>query len=249
MENKKLPAAQPPQTVTDSFMSALLDPSISPERLEKMMDLKDRWDNRQASMEFSAAMAGFQGDCPVIKKTKKVKFTSGSGKTTEYNYSPIDEIAEIIRPILKKHGLSYSFNIETKESGLAVIVTTIRHSSGHSEQTRYEFNDMHDDMRMNLSQRRKSAVTFAKRAALENALGIVTAEEDDDARRAVDRAITPAQIDEIDSLLAMTITNKSQFLAVMKVEKVEHLSEFEAARAISLLKQKRSRASKEVKNV
>ena len=213
---------------------------INPEKIEKFLDLQFRLQDRQAEESFNIAMANFQKECPIIPKTKKVNFTSSSGKTTKYDYAPLDEIVHIIKPIMAKNGLSFSFNIEEREN-LNKLITVISHIDGHTKISSLPFDPIHDDTRMNLSQRRKSALSFAKRAALENALGIVTAGEDDDARRAIDQTITEDQINEINHLIKMTSTNEAQFLKFVKVSRLEELSFFEAKKAIIALKEKRSK--------
>ena len=228
-------------TIQSALLKVVERKDIDPDRLEKFLDLHIKIEDRQSAASFNLAIAGFQGDCPIIPKTKKVNFTSKSGNKTQYDYAPIDEIAHIIKPILKRWGLSYTFNIEPIDKDSHKIIVTIRHSQGHKEITSYSFNPLHDDTRMNLSQRAKSAVTFAKRAALENALGLITAGEDDDARRAIDTEVTSAQLDEIYSLIESTQTVETELLKFLKADSLSRLSAQEAKKAIHALKQKRSR--------
>lgn len=223
-----------------ALMNVMQNKDIDPDRLEKFLDLQIKMEDRQAKRSFSEALAGFQGDCPIIKKIKKIDFSAGSGNKVKYNYSPLDEIVYVIKPHLKTWGLSFSFNIKKSDQDHELL-TTVRHSAGYSEETSYFFPPLHDDKRMNQSQRAKSAITYAKRAALENALGLVTAEEDDDARRALDLPITEEQIKQIESLIKSTKTETSKFLEFIKAEKLEDLSEFEAKRAIHALTQKRAK--------
>lgn len=238
-ENESAPAVP-------SFESALLKiverSDIDPERLEKFLDLHAKTQARAASIAFFDALAGFQGDCPIIPRSRKVDFTSKTGNTTKYNYAPVDEIVHIIKPHLMKWGLSFSFDIKKtdKESENELLVT-VRHRGGHAETTSYFYNPLHDDQRMNQSQRAKSAITYAKRAGLENALGIVTADEDDDANRALDTTVSEAQLDEIRQLMAQTDTKEKGLLSYLKVDKFEQLSSLEAKKAIHALKQKRSK--------
>jgi hypothetical protein len=214
---------------------------IDPERLEKFLDLQIKMEERQAKGDFQIALSGFQAECPIIRRIKKIDFTSKkTGSQTKYNYSPLDEIVFQIKPILSKWGLAYSFNVE--ESGQAEIrklITTIHHKSGHEKEYSYFFNPLHDDNRMNASQRAKSALTYAKRVALENALGIVTAEEDDDANRAIDMTISESQLAEIDNLISNTDTDLKKVLKFAKTDSLEALSFLEAKKVINLLKQKR----------
>lgn len=215
---------------------------IDPERLEKFLDLQFKAEAIHAKKAFQQALAMFQGECPIIPKTKKVDFTSKSGNRTAYNYSPLDEIVHIIKPILTKYGFSFTFDIQlTENPELGLLKTKIYHAEGHSEEFMYYFPRVHDDQRMNMAQRVKSALTFAKRAALENALGIITAEEDDDARRSEDIEATDKQIKEIKRLIKVTKTDETTFLTWLKAEAIESLTALEAKKAIHALKQKKAK--------
>lgn len=206
---------------------------IDPDRLEKFLDLQIKMENRQAEKAFSEALAGFQGECPIIAKNKKVAFG-----TTKYDYAPLDEIVSVIKPLMSKYGLSYSFDVKSEDKS-TVMITTIYHKEGFSKTSFYAFDSLGEGS-MNQSQKRKSAVTYAKRAGLENALGLVTTGEDDDARRAIDTFISQTQLDEIKSLLIATKSDTVKFLVFLKVEKLESLTEMEAKNAIHMLKEKRA---------
>lgn len=208
---------------------------IDPDKLEKLMDLQFRFEAKQAERAFNEALAGFQGECPIIKKSKNVNF-----KSVNYDYSPIEEMVGVIRPLLNKHSLSFSFNVkETGEKDKMELVTKIRHAQGHAEETSYFFNKYHDDDRMNLSQRAKSAITFAKRAALENALGLVTEKEVDADARPKLAPVTDTLISDIKTLLKETNSDETKFLNYVGAESVESLSPEQAQKAIHALKAKK----------
>lgn len=230
---------EPVTTMQTALLEIVKRTDIDPDRLEKFLDLQIKMEERQAKQAFQKAMAGFQRNCPVIAKNKKINFTSKSGNTTKYNYSPLDEIVSIIKPILGEWGLSYSFDIKPFNETKDELITTISHEGGFEKDFSHYFRPLHDDTRMNESQRGKSAITYAKRAGLENALGIVTTEEDDDARRAVDTPASQEQIDNILALMEKTDTTEKRFLSFMKVASIEEMSAYEAKKAITALKQKR----------
>lgn len=239
-----LTVQQSSTTEHKSLQSALIEivqrPDIDPERLEKFLDLQIKMEERQALKDFNEAMAKFQSECPIIKKTKRVDFVSSSGKRTQYDYAPLDEMVFVIKPILDKYGLSYSFNMfEMDGLQYANLVTTIKHINGHSQSSNYHFDPIHDDNRMNLSQRRKAAITFAKREGLQSALGIVTQGEDDDARRAIDQVATEEQMEKIESLLKSTKTEKKKLYEFLHLEVGVLLSRKDADTAINALQQKR----------
>ena len=207
---------------------------IDPSRLEHFLELQVKMEDRQNEKLLNNALCAFQSDCPIIKKTKK---------THNSTYAPLDEIVHTIKPYLKANGLSYSFSIETKEAMENEITVHIRHVSGASMDSKYTFPRLDDGGKMNTSQKTKSANSYAKRVALENALGIVTADIDDDAKRAVDNSVTSEQIEQIESLAKNTDTTMQSLLKFLKVEKLEDLSEYEAKRAITALKTKRTATS------
>lgn len=209
---------------------------IDPDRLEKFMDLQFKMEAKQAEREFNQALAGFQGECPIIPKSRRVNF-----KSVDYVYSPIEEMVGKIRPLLTKYNLSFSFNVkELGEKDKMELVTKIRHPSGHAEETSYFFNKYHDDDRMNLSQRAKSAITFAKRAALENALGLVT-EKEPDADEASLPEVTETQLAEIQSLIRETKSDEAKVLKYLGAESVNSLNSKQVQMALHALKQKRSK--------
>lgn len=55
-----------------------------------------------------AALSAFQGENPEIKKSKHVDFTTKTGQRVDYWYAPLDEFVATIRPLLSKHGLSFT---------------------------------------------------------------------------------------------------------------------------------------------
>lgn len=245
----------------DNIQLALLEivrrEDIDPERLEKFLELQIKMEDRQAKGAFSEALAGFQGDCPVIEKSKKVDFGAASGNRVKYDYSPLDEIAHAIRPHLRKWGLAYRFKIQKTETANEMnLITVISHKNGHSEESDYFFTRLHDDKRMNESQKAKSAITYTKRAALENALGIITGGEDNDART-VD-LITENQLKETREILAYLEKEEEPFLEYCSrifkktVNKLEEMEVNEGAQVINFLKDLKKNYDKqqeEVKNL
>jgi hypothetical protein len=57
-----------PQT----FITQAIDKGLSVEHLERLMALQERWQANKAKMEYVIAMKGFQSECPIIEKRKKV---------------------------------------------------------------------------------------------------------------------------------------------------------------------------------
>lgn len=233
MEEKKEVALSGQNEIQSALIEIVKRADIDPDRLEKFLDIQIKMEERQNKAAFQQALSKFQGECPVIKKTSKVSYGQ-----TNYSFSPLDEIVHIAKPHLLKNGLSFSFN--TSENGnKTTLTTTVYHENGYSQDSLYIYDSLDDGGKMSAPQKRKSAMTYAKRAALENALGIVTAGEDDDARRGIETTITQSQIDTINEMLRTTKTDFEVFARAMRIETLESLSDLEAKKAIHALKRKR----------
>lgn len=70
--------------------------------------MAEKTDEKVTHANIYAALAGLQGENPEIKKTKKVDFVTKDGRPVKYSYAPLDEFVQVIRPLLAKHGLSFT---------------------------------------------------------------------------------------------------------------------------------------------
>ena len=82
-ESKALVPATPMELIAQAVKS-----DLDPDKLEKLMDLQERWVANQAKRDYGGALVGFQGDCPVIPCTKEVTGQKGF----KYKYAPLDRI-------------------------------------------------------------------------------------------------------------------------------------------------------------
>lgn len=163
-------------TTTPAFLlEKAIEKGVTVESLEKLMALQERWEANQARKQFFEALAKFQQKCPVLKKTKAVSFNQ-----TKYKYTPLPSIVNQIKDILADYGLTYRW--ETKDENTSLHVTCIiTHKDGHSENT--SMSAAADDSgNKNKIQARGSAITYLQRYTLIGALGISSADDDNDGR-------------------------------------------------------------------
>lgn len=83
-----------------------------------------------------AALSAFQGENPEIKKTKHVCITLSNGRKIEYDYAPLDEFVSTIRPLLAKHGLSFTH----EEAGEGKIQCVLYHETSERSY-KYDISD------------------------------------------------------------------------------------------------------------
>ncbi len=188
--------------------------------LERLVALKERVTDRDARMSFMAAVAAFQRECPVILKNKAVGYESRSGGSVKYAYAPLEQIAKDIAPSLEKHGLSYRFTTEeAAHPNVLLVVCILSHVDGHEERARFPVPTQ-TDAKMSGAQKVGSALTYGRRQSLVSVLGIVTADEDDDAgpdNRQSAEFLTEDQVEKINKRIDATGCNFNKLMEFMGV--------------------------------
>ncbi len=160
-----------------SLISQALAQGAGIDTLERLMNLQERWEKSQAKKSFLSAMTNFQNELPEIKKPKKVDFPSSRGGNVRYNYAPLPYIIKIIKPILKKNGLSYRWEFE--ENGVIKCTCILSHIDGHSESSTMQAGKDTSGSKNDI-QSIGSTRTYLQRYTLIGVLGLSTAEDDND---------------------------------------------------------------------
>lgn len=173
---KEIVVAQQNNTV-ESFIQTAITNNAPVETMERLFALHKEVQAERAKGEYVRALADFQKDCPVIEKTKRVM--NKDGKTVRYKFAPIDSIVSQIKNPIATANLSYRWEVENTP-GMIKANCIVTHVNGHSETSSFEVPVEKSDY-MTSPQSYASALTFAKRYSLLNALGIATADEDTDA--------------------------------------------------------------------
>ena len=192
------------------------NPAFDVDRLDKLMSLQERWEDRQAERAYNAAVAAFQKECPRIARNKK--------GAHDIKYAPLDTIMETIQPILSENGLSVRFSTNWETQGYLKAICTVSHISGHSKSSEITI-PVDDKMAANSSQKMGSANSYAKRYALSNALNLAFAEIDKDATDLSEK-ITADQATVLNDLIAeikLPAARKNAFLRWAKAKSVDEI--------------------------
>jgi len=164
--------AQALSTTPAQLLSIAVANNADIEKLERLMDLQQRWEENEAKKQFNTAMSKFQTSIPEIRKTKQ----GHNGK-----YADIDDIAQAIKPVIEEVGLSYRFSQIQNESYITVTCV-VTHVSGH--QVEADMTAAADGSGgKNDIQAIASTVTYLRRYTLTAALGITTGLDDQDGGR------------------------------------------------------------------
>ena len=170
IEKEQVQYSAPAQINPMQLMQIAVESNADLDKLEKLMDLQERYDAGNARKAFYTAMAQFQQRCPDIKKMKQGH---------NYKYAPLGDIMSQIKDLMASCGLSLRY--EQDHSAGITVTCIVTHKDGHSEKTTM-VGDADKTGSKNGIQAVGSTVTYLQRYTTICALGITTADEDIDAR-------------------------------------------------------------------
>lgn len=220
--------AQPsPMELAQSFLSAGGDL----ESLEKMMDLQDRHEKKQAQKEFVKAMAKFKESPIVIKKDKQNK---------QYNsrYSSLAAFMNPCIPIMGECGLSHKWEFEQVDPKTMKGSCIVTHSDGYSDSVSM-ICPIDMSGAKNAIQQIKSTRTYIKIETFASVMGLASSEDlDDDGNSTGQKPITEKQYSQLVDMINATGSNEGEFLKYFKVSSLDQLPATQFGKAMSMLKAK-----------
>lgn len=222
-----------------SMIDRALSSGASPETLEKLLALQERWEANQGRKAFDEAMAAAKDEIPIIRKNRTVDFTSSKGRT-HYKHEDLAEIAETVVPILSKFGLSYRFRTSAEPNQPIMVTCIVAHRLGYYEETTLS-GPRDDSGNKNAIQQVGSTLTYLQRMTLKAALGLAAA-EDDDGRKSEDPKSDPIsqdQVSKVMSLIEETDTDIAKYCEYLGIEAVAKLTTGQLPRALAVLEKKR----------
>lgn len=129
---KTEPSVLPIDNLLTVISSAAKDTTVDVEKAERLFALLERMHDRKAEMDFNDAMVLVQTkmvDLPIVRTAKNPQ--------TNSFYAKLENIQEVVNPILLEHGFSISFGTDKSELPDHYGVTaTVAHRSGHKRQFR-----------------------------------------------------------------------------------------------------------------
>lgn len=218
-------------------------PAIA-EALDKLVDLYQKIEDRNAVKALNQAIAKFQSECPRITTSKKVDYASKTGGRVNYKYAELDHIQEIIKPVLERNGLSVTWECHTEGNKITEICV-VRHRDGAQIQS--PFTTTNDSNSAASPQQKDGmAATYAMRRSLGQALGISIGDRDTDGMIPINnaqvwRTITETEAKNIETLIGEVGADLNKFLNYFEVDCVESLPAGRFREAVAMLEKKRGR--------
>lgn len=196
---------QLPMTTPHDLLSLAVSKGADMATLERLMDLQDRYDAKQAKNAYVAAMAEFKKNPPDIYKRTRVYFEPKNGGTpTDYMHANLGDVCDAIVKPLAEFGFSHSWEMVQAESGQIQVTCVLTHKQGHSERVMLKAGADQTGGK-NAIQAVVSTKTYLERHTLLAVVGMATKELDDDGRGGFDangepfRHVSPEEQAKLDA--------------------------------------------------
>lgn len=142
------------------------------DKLQRLMELQERWEANEARKGFVAAMKRFKDNPPLITKNKNVSFG-----TTAYRHATLDHVCEAVTKCLSAVGITHTWKVD-QHDGVIAVSCVLTHEMGHSESTQL-FGSPDTSGSKNGIQAIGSTVTYLQRYTLLSACGLAASNDDD----------------------------------------------------------------------
>ncbi|MEG5263271.1 ERF family protein [Pseudomonas sp. JDS28PS106] len=189
-------------TILQIIQQVAMSPSADIDKMERLMAMHERFQAQQAKQQYDEALARMQEELPVIGERGGIKDKNGRIQST---YALWEDINEMIKPVLARHGFGLSFRTPRNEKGIEVE-GVLSHRAGHRETTSLLLPADTSGSK-NGVQAVASSVSYGKRYTAGALLNFTTTGEDDDGNGAV---VTPRVTSIQAAQLAMLLEKCSE---------------------------------------
>lgn len=230
------PASLPAVAATPAHLLQIaVSQGADMDKLEKLMQLQERWETNEARKAYVAAMAAFKSEPVRVLKTKQVNIPGAA----RFSHATLADVVDAAVAGMGQHGLSHRWDV-SQQDGIITVACVVTHQLGHSERTVLQSRP-DDSGKKNQIQQVASAVTYLQRYTLMAALGLAASDmQEDDGRGAgqPEPKLSEEQQAAINDLLEASSSDRAKFLQWAKVERVSDIPASWFARCKSVLLKK-----------
>lgn len=202
-----------------AIIKAASDPAVDADKMERMLAMAERIQDRQALVAYSEAMARIQASMPRVTKSGSILDKFNQVRSTYAKYEDIDLA---VRPLLAAEGFSVNYDTEFS-AGLLIVTIEVRHAGGHSEKRR-TFMPKNTSPGSSDAQNMGGTISYGKRYAFCQFFNIITVDVDQDGQDE-NQPITEDQAREIEDMLLELgeRVNVEKFLEVLEAATVRDI--------------------------
>lgn len=174
---------QPADPMVRMIEAVVMNPELPIERLEKMLDMKNKQEDRQREDQERAAKRSYFADMAACQSAMPIVSKNQANKHTKSNYADIAAVLDAATPIYTIHGFSVNFHPGGVEHDHLIMFWTISHRDGHQESgsAKYPVDNKGVNGTVNKTgvQGLASTETYARRYLMLSLFNIATRDDND----------------------------------------------------------------------
>jgi hypothetical protein len=214
--------------------SAARDPSVDIDKMERLLQMKERVEAREAKSAYTRALAELQTVLPVIGERGEIL---DKNKRVQSTYALWEDINDAIKPILAEKGFALSFRPQVRD-GSALVVGTLSHVAGHSEEGEMALPSDTSGSK-NAVQAVGSSTSYAKRYIAAALLNLTSRGEDDDGvKGGLGLLVDDAQLCALQNLASGVGADTRRFCEYFGVKSLNAIPAFRFEEAMQALQAK-----------
>jgi len=233
----RLPVQSESAAVLSIIERAARDPSVDINKLQQLMEMREKIEARNAEADFDKALTAAQAGMGRVR-------TDSNNPQTKSRYASYGALDAAMRPAYTSHGFALSFNTENPAADVVRVICRVSHQNGHSRT--YQI-DMPADGKgakggdvMTKTHATGSAVSYGMRYLLKMIFNIAVSDKDDDGNLAAagGATINTDQIGDLTALIESVGADKARFLRFFKIEQLAELPSKRYQEAVNMLNAK-----------
>jgi hypothetical protein len=215
---------------------AAINPEVDIEKMERLLEMHERIQMRQAETDFNASMTGAQSEMGRIS-------ADATNPQTRSRYATYGKLDSILRPVYTAHGFALSFDTGDAAEGMLRVICRVSHRGGFSREYHV---DMPADGKgakggdvMTKTHATGAAMSYGMRYLLKMIFNVAIGEDDNDGNGPVSKAlatITDEQAATIREYLEAMPDIAKSFLGAYRIGSVEELPAAKFAEAVARFK-------------
>lgn len=229
---------QAPANMLEMIARAAADPNIDVSKMERLMEMYERIQSKNAEAAFNAAMSAAQAQMGRIS-------ADATNPQTRSKYASYAKLDATLRPIYTEHGFALSFDEgKSDKPEYVLVLCRVSHKDGHS---RLYQKEMPADGKgakggdvMTKTHAAGAAMTYGMRYLLKGIFNVAIGENDTDGNPpgAAPR-VSEEQIANIKALMTEVNANRAQFLKLWKINDLSEILACNYDTVMQLLQAKR----------
>ncbi len=235
------PTVQQPVDPLTLLQATIAAGNLDTDKLEKLMDLQDRWTKQQAETAYAKSMTECQLAMPVVVR-------DAENSHTKNRYARLEAINNQIKPIYASHGFSLSFGTEAgAREGCVRVFCDCSHIGGCTKRITFDIpldgKGAQGGSNMSAIQGMGSSITYARKYLTLMVFNVTVANEDSDGDGDM-LEITPEQVATLERMIEESGTNVPRFMEWAQIKDLKDMPGGFYRKAVAMLRLKIDRNRK-----